>query len=171
MRRIATIVFACLAVALMGAAMAVASPGKGSGNRSNDSATNTTGTTTTPNPSTRRPRKLEGRVVAIDATAKTFDLRVRRHHHRRAIVRIQVTDATLYRNLPNGFASIALRDGLKVKARKINGVITASKVAKKNRPNGASNDDRSGRGADGRNYDANDDRGADDSRGGNSGRN
>jgi hypothetical protein len=163
MRRITTIGIACFLVALSGAAVAIGSSGK----RSDDaSTTSTTDTTTTP--SATRPRHLDGRVVTIDATAKTFDLRVRRHHGRKTVT-IAVTEATAYKKLPDGFASIQAGYRLKVNVSSVDGALVASKVARKrghrrSDDNAASNA-RHGN-DDGPNHDANDDRGGNSGRGG-----
>jgi hypothetical protein len=155
------IAVACFAVAVSGTAVAIASSGSGRG-QAEDSTTGTTETTTTPN--STRPRHLDGRVVAIDASAKTFDLRVRRHHQRSAVT-ITVTDATVYKKLPNGFASIQVRNRIKADVRLVDTALVASKVELKR--GHRSSDDRAGNDERG-NQDANDDNGGRD--GGNSGR-
>jgi hypothetical protein len=159
MRRITTIGIACFLVALSGAAVAIGS----SGSRSDDdSATVTTDTSTTPGAT--RPRHLDGRVVTIDATAKTFDLRVRRHHSQTTVT-IAVTDATVYKKLPDGFASIQVGYRLKVNVSTVNGALVASKVARKRghrrSDDNAASHARHGGNDDGPNHDANDDHGND----------
>ena len=44
---------------------------------------------------------------------------------------IAVTDATVYKKLPNGFDSIQVRYRLKVNVRRVNGALVASKVERK----------------------------------------
>lgn len=159
MKRFTTVAIACLAVVLSGAALAVASGGSGR-DHPEDSTTNTTGTTTTP--SVNRPRHLDGRVVAVNAAAKTFDLRVRRHR-RSSTVTIAVTDATVYKKLPDGFNSIQVRYRIKANVRRVAGSLVASKVERKRGHRRGNDDNRRGN-DDGPNHDAGDDHG------GNSGR-
>jgi hypothetical protein len=151
-------------MALSGAAVAIASSGSGR-DHPEDSTTNTTGTTTTQ--SVDRRRSLDGRVVAIDATAKSFDLQVRRHH-KRSTVTITVTDATVYKKLADGFDSIKVSYRIKAKVRRIDGAWVASKVERKrahhhaddnNRDDDGTADRGRSRNDDGPNHDAGDDHG------------
>lgn len=189
MRRISTIFAACLVVAFSGAAVALASSGKGNGDsvgggsttNENTTSTSTTGTTTTPGQGIyRRSRQILGRVTAVEATAKKFDLRVSKRRgaiRRGAVLTITTTDATRYKGL-TGFDAITVGKSYKVKVRRAaDGTFVAATVERKRIHHRGVDDHRHGndhrRGNDDSpNHDSGDHRGGDEgnSGSGNSGR-
>jgi Domain of unknown function (DUF5666) len=108
-------------------------------------------------------RHIEGPIVAIDRAAGTFTVRDR--EHRNGVSTIHVTRSTRF----DGIAGIgALRTGqrVEVKAVRVNGALSATKVERGER-GAEAGDDRGDRGAevgddrghDGPGHDADDDRG------------
>ena len=177
MRRISMIFVACLAVALSGAAVAIASSGRdgGAGSTTTEATTDTIGTTTTPGQGTdRRSRQIQGRVTAVDAATKKFDLRVSKRRgsiRRGAVLTIATTDATRYKGLA-GFDAITVSKPYKVKVRRAADGTLIAKVVERKRAhrhgddNRKGDDNRRGGNDDGPNHDSGDDRGGDASNSG-----
>lgn len=139
MRRISMIFAACLVVAFSGAAVAIASSGKDNGG-SGGGGTTTTENTTSTNAAKhgqgtfRRSRQILGRVTAVDAVAKKFDLLVSKRQgsiRRGDVLTITTTDATRYKGL-TGFDAITVGKSYKVKVRRaIDGTWVAKTVERK----------------------------------------
>jgi hypothetical protein len=112
----------------------------------------------------RLVRHIEGPIVAIDRAARTFTVRDR--EHRNVLSTIKVTPSTRFDNVA-GFAALHQAERVEVKAARVNGALSATKVQRGGREAEAGDDrgtDRAAeagddRGNDGPGHDAGDDRG------------
>jgi Domain of unknown function (DUF5666) len=121
-------------------------------------------------------RHIEGPIVAIDRASRTFTVRDR--EHRNALSTVKVTPNTRFDNVA-GFGALRRGQSVEVKAARVNGALSATKVERGGREAEAGDDrgdrgaeagdDRGDRGAeagddrghDGAGHDAGDDRGHD----------
>ena len=116
-----------------------------------------------PAQATRFVRHIEGPIVAIDRASRTFTVRDR--EHRNALSNVKVTPSTRFDNV-SGFGALHTGQRVEVKAARVNGALTATKVERGVREAEAGDDrgDRTAeagddRGHDGPGHDAGDDRG------------
>ena len=110
-------------------------------------------------------RHIEGPIVAIDRASRTFTVRDREHGN--ALFTVKVTPGTRFNNVAR-FGALRTGQRVEVKAARVNGALSATKVERGGREAEAG-DDRGDRGAeagddrgqDGPAHDAGDDRGHD----------
>lgn len=108
-------------------------------------------------------RHIEGPVVAIDRAARTFTVRDR--EHRNALSTVKVINSTRFDNVA-GFSALHTGQRVEVKAARVNGALTATKV-ERGQHEAEAGDDRGDRGIepgddrghDGPGHDRGDDRG------------
>jgi uncharacterized protein DUF5666 len=110
-------------------------------------------------------RHIEGPIVAIDRASSTFTVRDR--EHRNTLSTVKVTPSTRFDNVA-GFGALRTGQRVEVKAVRVNGALSATKVERGNRAAEPGDDrgDRAAeagddRGHDGLGHDAGDDRGHD----------
>jgi len=105
----------------------------------------------------RLVRHIEGPIVAIDRAARTFTVRDR--EHRNVLSTIKVTPSTRFDNVA-GFAALHKGQRVEVRAARVNGALSATKVERGGREAEAGDDrGNDGPGHDGPGHDAGDDRG------------
>jgi hypothetical protein len=116
-----------------------------------------------PAQATRFVRHIEGPIVAIDRASRTFTVRDR--EHRDALSTVKVTPSTRFDNVA-GFGALHRGQRVEVKAARVNGALSATKVERGEREAEAGDDrgDRGiepgdDRGHDGPGHDRGDDRG------------
>jgi Cu/Ag efflux protein CusF len=86
---------------------------------------------------TRFVRHIEGPIVAIDRASRTFTVRDR--EHRNAMSTVKVTRSTRFDNVA-GFSALHTGQRVEVKAARVNGALTATKVQRGEREAEAGDD-------------------------------